>query len=114
MMILSMIFMFIMFIMYLLNFILMKKKIKIYEKMLSFECGFDLFSIQRMPFSLQFYLISIIFLIFDIEISLLMPMLYSINMILLYKWILIFNFMIIILLLGLYLEWNEGILYWFK
>ena len=39
----------------------------------SFECGFDNISILRLPFSIQFYLIRIIFLIFDVQISLIFP-----------------------------------------
>uniref|UniRef100_A0AAU6QCI6 NADH-ubiquinone oxidoreductase chain 3 n=1 Tax=Synergus sp. 1 DYB-20230501 TaxID=3136278 RepID=A0AAU6QCI6_9HYME len=56
-----------------LNFILSKKKMKYRNKLTSFECGFDNISFMRMPFSINFFMISIIFLIFDIEISLIFP-----------------------------------------
>jgi len=38
-----------------------------------FECGFERFSSARVPFSLKFYLIVVIFLVFDLEIVILIP-----------------------------------------
>nr|YP_009905693.1 NADH dehydrogenase subunit 3 [Ctenocephalides felis]QLI54053.1 NADH dehydrogenase subunit 3 [Ctenocephalides felis]QUO98913.1 NADH dehydrogenase subunit 3 [Ctenocephalides felis felis]QXG83123.1 NADH dehydrogenase subunit 3 [Ctenocephalides felis felis] len=82
------------------------------EKNSPFECGFDPMSSSRMPFSLHFFLIAIIFLIFDIEIALLLPMinLYSISM--KFYWMSTSIFFIMILLLGLFHEWNQGMLKW--
>nr|YP_010703315.1 NADH dehydrogenase subunit 3 [Anastatus shichengensis]WCO11518.1 NADH dehydrogenase subunit 3 [Anastatus shichengensis] len=96
-----------------LNFILSKKLFKNREKMSPFECGFDPISKSRLPFSLQFYLISIIFLIFDVEIALILPFIKVMNFLIYFIY---FNFLLIlfILLFGLYLEWFEGALNWFK
>nr|YP_010580144.1 NADH dehydrogenase subunit 3 [Trichogramma pretiosum]UZS90445.1 NADH dehydrogenase subunit 3 [Trichogramma pretiosum] len=93
--------------------ILSKKSFKNREKLSSFECGFDSISKSRIPFSLSFYLIAMIFLIFDVEISLILPMIKSYSI---YIFMLNFNFILIflILLIGLFLEWKEGALKWFK
>lgn len=56
-----------------INFILSKKNYNCRNKVSSFECGFDPLSCIKLPFSIQFYLIRIIFLIFDVEISLILP-----------------------------------------
>nr|QVT11036.1 NADH dehydrogenase subunit 3 [Muscidifurax sinesensilla] len=99
--------------MLLINLIISKKNNKNREKNSPFECGFDPMSNNRMPFSLSFYLISIIFLIFDVEIAMIMPMTFFMKF---YIYFYIFNVMIImmILLIGLYLEWKEGALNWIK
>nr|ALO70297.1 NADH deshydrogenase subunit 3 [Aspidiphorus orbiculatus] len=82
------------------------------EKNSPFECGFDPKTNARLPFSLNFFLIAIIFLIFDVEMTLLTPMI---------KYFLSSNtasfsatliFFITILLAGLYHEWKQGALNW--
>lgn len=87
-------------------------KFSYWEKNSSFECGFDQNSLTRIPFSMQFFLIAIIFLIFDIEISLISPLPLLINLLNLKIWILINLFFTFILLLGIFHEWNEGSLNW--
>nr|YP_009176415.1 NADH dehydrogenase subunit 3 [Cryptolestes ferrugineus]ALI86993.1 NADH dehydrogenase subunit 3 [Cryptolestes ferrugineus]QCP68878.1 NADH dehydrogenase subunit 3 [Cryptolestes ferrugineus] len=81
------------------------------EKNSPFECGFDPKSTARLPFSLQFFLIAVIFLIFDVEITLLFPMIILIKFLNLLNFNL-FIFFIFILLWGLYHEWNQGALNW--
>lgn len=59
-----------------LNYILAVHKPDI-EKMSPFECGFQSFSQTRSPFSISFYLVGILFLVFDLEIVLLYPYIVS-------------------------------------
>nr|QQQ88042.1 NADH dehydrogenase subunit 3 [Silba sp. LW-2021] len=96
----------------LLASILSKKSLADREKSSPFECGFDPKSSSRLPFSLRFFLITIIFLIFDVEIALILPMILIINYSNLLMWSLTSIIFIIILLFGLYHEWNQGMLDW--
>nr|APX39525.1 NADH dehydrogenase subunit 3 [Oulema melanopus] len=82
------------------------------EKSSPFECGFDPKTSARLPFSLHFFLIAIIFLIFDVEITLLMPLIMIINFTNLMNYFYITIIFIFILLIGLFHEWNQGALNW--
>lgn len=92
--------------------ILSKKSIYDREKNSPFECGFDPKSSSRLPFSLHFFLITIIFLIFDVEIALILPIILIVNYSNLLIWTITSIIFILILLIGLYHEWNQGILNW--
>nr|ARH55112.1 NADH dehydrogenase subunit 3 [Niptus hololeucus] len=101
-------------IMILINSIISKKTWMDHEKSSPFECGFDPKSSARMPFSLQFFLIAIIFLVFDVEITIILPMIKIMNEIDIKEIMFTANFFIFILLLGVYHEWNQGALNWKK
>nr|YP_004123575.1 NADH dehydrogenase subunit 3 [Alpheus distinguendus]ACV90182.1 NADH dehydrogenase subunit 3 [Alpheus distinguendus] len=92
--------------------ILSKKTINDREKNSPFECGFDPKGSARMPFSLRFFLIAVIFLIFDVEITLLLPLVSIMSLSNIKSWIMTGIFFLIILLLGLYHEWAQGALDW--
>nr|ALO76919.1 NADH deshydrogenase subunit 3 [Pterostichinae sp. CYR01] len=92
--------------------ILSKKTFMDREKNSPFECGFDPKDSARLPFSLQFFLIAVIFLIFDVEIALLMPMIMIMKISNIMSWLMISFFFYFILLMGLYHEWNQGALNW--
>nr|AHH93115.1 NADH dehydrogenase subunit 3 [Peniagone sp. YYH-2013] len=82
-----------------------------HNKNTPYECGFDPINSTRLPFSFRFFLIAILFLIFDLEIALLLPIINSTNN----NLNILINFsalFIIILALGLYYEWIQGGLDW--
>lgn len=82
------------------------------EKTSPFECGFDPKNNARVPFSLRFFILAIIFIVFDIEIVLLIPLPILntiINTIQAEAAAIVF---LVILLLGLFHEWKEGSLNW--
>nr|AII02242.1 NADH dehydrogenase subunit 3 [Oegoconia novimundi] len=99
-------------IMMFISIMLSKKSFKDREKCSPFECGFDPKSSARIPFSLHFFLITVIFLIFDVEIALIFPMITSFKLTNMFIWTKISFFFIIILLMGLYHEWNQNMLNW--
>nr|YP_010564285.1 NADH dehydrogenase subunit 3 [Cifuna locuples]UYX62295.1 NADH dehydrogenase subunit 3 [Cifuna locuples] len=99
-------------IMMILSIFLSKKSMMDREKSSPFECGFDPKSYARMPFSLHFFLITVIFLIFDVEIALIFPIIPLFKSVNLMLWIKISTFFIIVLIIGLYHEWNQNMLNW--
>ena len=81
------------------------------EKVSVYECGFDPFHSPGKPFSIRFFLIAILFLVFDLEISYLFPWsCYSNAVSLKGQWIIIL--FLIILTVGLIYEWLKGGLEW--
>nr|AYW52381.1 NADH dehydrogenase subunit 3 [Staphylininae sp. 1 ACP-2013] len=110
----AMILLLITFIVMMISTIISKKSFMDREKSSPFECGFDPKSSSRLPFSIQFFLIAIIFLIFDVEITLLIPLILTLKISNIFNYFLISSFFIFILLLGLYHEWNQGALNWAK
>lgn len=95
-----------------LNFNLAKKLIFDREKISPFECGFEPKTSARSPLSLRFYLIAVVFLIFDVEITLILPIPIIAQFSLRNNIILVVLFFILILLIGLLHEWNQGALDW--
>lgn len=98
--------------MIILSSLLRKKSLIEQEKLSPFECGFNPFSSSRIPFSIRFFLIAIIFLIFDVEIALILPIIITLNFSNIKIWIFTNLIFIVILLVGLYHEWNQGALNW--
>lgn len=81
------------------------------EKVSVYECGFDPFHSPGEPFSIRFFLIAILFLVFDLEISYLFPWSATSNIIPINGQIVVGLFLII-LILGLIYEWVKGGLEW--
>nr|QZK21473.1 NADH dehydrogenase subunit 3 [Amitermes sp. ANIC 0463]QZK21538.1 NADH dehydrogenase subunit 3 [Amitermes sp. ANIC 0644] len=82
------------------------------EKSSPFECGFDPKNSARLPFSSRFFLIAVIFMIFDVEIALLLPMPITMLTSNIKSWLIISSVFLMILIIGLYHEWNQGSLEW--
>nr|AQP26803.1 NADH dehydrogenase subunit 3 [Amitermes sp. 4 TB-2017] len=82
------------------------------EKSSPFECGFDPKNSARLPFSSRFFLIAVIFMIFDVEIALLLPMPITMLTSNIKSWMIISSVFLLILIIGLYHEWNQGSLEW--
>ena len=81
------------------------------EKLSAYECGFEAFSDSRMEFDVRFYLVAILFIIFDLEIAFLFPWAISLgNLGSLGFWsMMIF---LLILTIGFIYEWKKGALDW--
>nr|WOC30365.1 NADH dehydrogenase subunit 3 [Eodorcadion gorbunovi] len=110
--IMALIIMMINFILIMLLNLISKKSFSDREKSSPFECGFDPKNPARLPFSLQFFLIAMIFLIFDVEITLLFPLIMTLKISNLLNYSMILTFFLLILIIGLYHEWNQGALNW--
>nr|AQP29582.1 NADH dehydrogenase subunit 3 [Odontotermes sp. E TB-2017] len=82
------------------------------EKSSPFECGFDPKNSARLPFSSRFFLIAVIFMIFDVEIALLLPMPVTMMTSNMKSWMMVSIMFLLILIIGLYHEWNQGSLEW--
>nr|AVC55937.1 NADH dehydrogenase subunit 3 [Ips grandicollis] len=94
--------------------IISKKSFYDREKNSPFECGFDPKNLARLPFSLHFFLIAIIFIIFDVELTLFLPLVLIFQSSNIFLFNLCLSFFIIILLIGLFHEQNQGSLDWTK
>nr|YP_007626856.1 NADH dehydrogenase subunit 3 [Stenodus leucichthys]AFC17577.1 NADH dehydrogenase subunit 3 [Stenodus leucichthys] len=82
------------------------------EKLSPYECGFDPLGSARLPFSLRFFLIAILFLLFDLEIALLLPLPWGDQLdtpTLTLAWS---AAILALLTLGLIYEWTQGGLEW--
>jgi len=81
------------------------------EKLSAYECGFEAFSDARLKFDIRFYLVAILFIIFDLEIAFLFPWAVSLKEIGLYGF---WSMMVFLGLLtvGFIYEWRKGALEW--
>nr|QHB77222.1 NADH dehydrogenase subunit 3 [Hylomyscus pamfi] len=82
------------------------------EKANPYECGFDPTSSARLPFSMKFFLVAITFLLFDLEIALLLPLPWSIQFTNVTTTTITAFILISILSLGLSYEWAQKGLEW--
>nr|YP_010957141.1 NADH dehydrogenase subunit 3 [Citharichthys stigmaeus]WMY90429.1 NADH dehydrogenase subunit 3 [Citharichthys stigmaeus] len=83
-----------------------------YEKLSPYECGFDPMGSARLPFSMRFFLVAILFLLFDLEIALLLPLPWGDQLtspLTTFSWA---AAVLVLLTLGLVYEWLQGGLEW--
>lgn len=95
---------------FILSYILVFQKAD-QEKVSAYECGFNPFDDARVTFDIRFYLVAILFLIFDLEISFLFPWSIVLSKISLFGFLTMLIFLII-LTIGFIYEWYKGALEW--
>nr|AMD83876.1 NADH dehydrogenase subunit 3 [Loricariichthys platymetopon] len=82
------------------------------EKLSPYECGFDPLGSARLPFSLRFFLVAILFLLFDLEIALLLPLPWGYQLTNPLNTFLLTTIILSLLTIGLVYEWAQGGLEW--
>nr|AFO66910.1 NADH dehydrogenase subunit III [Campicoloides bifasciatus] len=82
------------------------------EKLSPYECGFDPLGSARLPFSIRFFLVAILFLLFDLEIALLLPLPWATQLQSPTTTLMWASILILFLILGLVYEWIQGGLEW--
>nr|QOD97217.1 NADH dehydrogenase subunit 3 [Cariama cristata] len=82
------------------------------EKLSPYECGFDPLGSARLPFSIRFFLVAILFLLFDLEIALLLPLPWAIQLQSPTTTLYWTSTILFLLTLGLIYEWTQGGLEW--
>nr|AYD74795.1 NADH dehydrogenase subunit 3 [Bleda syndactylus] len=82
------------------------------EKLSPYECGFDPLGSARLPFSIRFFLVAILFLLFDLEIALLLPLPWATQLQTPTTTLIWASILILLLITGLVYEWMQGGLEW--
>ena len=81
------------------------------EKLSAYECGFEAFDDARRRFDVRFYLVAILFIIFDLEVAFLFPWAVSLADIGMFGFLSMLGFLAV-LTIGFIYEWNKGALDW--
>jgi NADH-quinone oxidoreductase subunit A len=81
------------------------------EKVSAYECGFNAFDDARMKFDVRFYLVSILFIIFDLEVAFLFPWALALDEIGMFGYLSMMGFLGV-LTVGFIYEWKKGALEW--
>ena len=81
------------------------------EKLSAYECGFEPFEDARVKFDVRFYLVAILFIIFDLEVAFLFPWAISLSLIGFVGYLSMMIFLLI-LTVGFVYEWKKGALDW--
>ena len=81
------------------------------EKLSPYECGFEAFEDSRMKFDVRFYLVAILFIIFDLEIAFLFPWAVALDHVGM-TGLIAMGVFLLILVIGFIYEWKKGALEW--
>ncbi len=81
------------------------------EKLSPYECGFEAFEDSRMKFDVRYYLVAILFIIFDLEIAFLFPWAVSLDVIGAFG-LIAMGIFLAVLVVGFIYEWKKGALEW--
>ncbi len=81
------------------------------EKLSPYECGFEPFEDSRIKFDVRYYLVAILFIIFDLEIAFLFPWAVSLDTVGVFG-ILAMGIFLLVLVVGFIYEWKKGALEW--
>jgi len=81
------------------------------EKLSAYECGFEAFSDSRMKFDVRYYLVAILFIVFDLEIAFLFPWAVALKSIGVVG-LVAMGLFLAILVVGFVYEWKKGALEW--
>lgn len=81
------------------------------DKLAPFECGFEAFEDSRMRFDVRFYLVAILFIVFDLEVAFLFPWAVALRSI---AWagVIAMGIFLLLLVIGFIYEWKKGALEW--
>ena len=95
-----------------ISFLISEKSLLLREEISSFECGFEHHNVSRVPFSLRYFFLTLIFLLFDLEIILILffpSVIFCTNYFISFIILIVF---LLILFMSLIYEWNDGTLEW--
>ena len=81
------------------------------EKLSPYECGFEAFEDSRMKFDVRYYLVAILFIIFDLEIAFFIPWAVAFDTLGMTGFIAMSIF-VVLLIVGFFVEWRRGALEW--
>ncbi len=82
------------------------------EKQSPYECGFEPFEESRMKFDVRYYLVAILFIVFDLETALLVPFAVGFKGLPYFAWAAVLAVFLPILVVGFIYEWGKGALEW--
>lgn len=82
------------------------------EKLSAYECGFNPFESSRQKFEIHFYLVAMLFILFDVEVALLLPFTFIFSIVNLFGFVICISFLLI-LTIGFIYEWVNQALTWY-